>query len=246
MKSGRLREELDKNKNGIERMKKAGQKGSTITLYWISAGGRTIRIDVRRKESEKAKKGRKKNKTHDNRLKNENMVNESQVPIMELKHAELKKNRVQEALTDSSSLNTSWADNTEATYGKGGSLGQSKLIENSFLSSSGRSEDLMVDQIEGSRTNPDNVMSDIGSEEQQINRRKGKTGITKYKQGQRKEGSNLENTSLNTNNNSDKAAETTKESEDSRKMNSEGKEGENLQEKKQENNNTEDQEMIEA
>ncbi|CAG8839803.1 38976_t:CDS:2, partial [Gigaspora margarita] len=54
-----------------------------------------------------------------------------------------------------------------------------------------------------------------------------------YKQGQRKESSNLENTFLNTNNNSDKAAETTKESEDSRKMNSEGKKGENLQEKEQ-------------
>ncbi|CAG8853974.1 24115_t:CDS:1, partial [Gigaspora margarita] len=37
-----------------------------------------------------------------------------------------------------------------------------------------------------------------------------------YKQDQRKESSNLENISLNTNNNSDKAAETTKESEDSR------------------------------
>ncbi|CAG8839788.1 3704_t:CDS:2, partial [Gigaspora margarita] len=99
-------------------------------------------------EKRKQKKGEKKNNTHDNRLKNGNMVNESQVHIMELKNAELKENRVQEALTDSSSLNTSWADDTEATYGKGGSLGQSKLTENSFLSSSGRSEDLMVDRIE--------------------------------------------------------------------------------------------------
>ncbi|CAG8733979.1 3109_t:CDS:2 [Gigaspora margarita] len=106
------------------------------------------------------------------------MVNKSQVPIIELKNTKLKENRVQKALTDSSSLNTSWADNTEATYGKGGSLGQSKLTENSFLSSSERSEDLIVDQIEGSGTNLDNIMSDVGSEEQQINRRKRKIGIT--------------------------------------------------------------------
>ncbi|CAG8844140.1 21953_t:CDS:2, partial [Gigaspora margarita] len=116
-------------------------------------GGRTISIDIRRKDDRiiKSKKREKKNKTHDNRLKNGNMVNESQVPIIELKNAELKENQ----------LNTSWADDTEATYRKGGSLNQSKLMENSFLSSSGKSEDLMVDRIEGSGTNPDVMKIDL-------------------------------------------------------------------------------------
>ncbi|CAG8793322.1 15379_t:CDS:2, partial [Gigaspora margarita] len=49
----------------------------------------------------------------------------------------------QKALTDSLSLNASGADDTEATYEKGGSLDQSKLTENSFLSSSRRLEDLI-------------------------------------------------------------------------------------------------------
>ncbi|CAG8797311.1 9450_t:CDS:1, partial [Gigaspora rosea] len=40
-------------------------------------------------------------------------------------------------------LNTSLANNTEATYEKDNSLGQSNLMKNSFLSSSRRSEDLM-------------------------------------------------------------------------------------------------------
>ncbi|CAG8826029.1 16545_t:CDS:1, partial [Gigaspora rosea] len=80
-----------------------------------------------------------------------------------LENTGLKENRVREALTDTSSLNTSWADNTEVTYEKGDSLCQSNSTEKSFFSSNGRSEDLMVDQIEGSGTNPDNMMSDVGS-----------------------------------------------------------------------------------
>ncbi|CAG8826241.1 2288_t:CDS:1, partial [Gigaspora rosea] len=55
-----------------------------------------------------------------------------------------------------------------------------------------------------------------------------------YKQDQRKESSNLKNTSLNTNNNPYKAAETTKKSKDSREINSKGEKGEDLQEKEQE------------
>ncbi|CAG8796668.1 28417_t:CDS:2, partial [Gigaspora margarita] len=70
-------------------------------------------------------------------------------------------------------------------------------------------------------------------------------------QGQRKESSNLKNTSLNTNNNLDKAAKTIKESRNSRKTNSKGEEGKNFQEKEQEiiekntneNNPTKDQEI---
>ncbi|CAG8723155.1 14456_t:CDS:2, partial [Gigaspora rosea] len=110
------------------------------------------------------------------------MENKSQVPISELENTGLKENLVQEALTDSLSLNTSWADNTEVTYEKGDSLCQSNSTEKFFFSSNGRLEDLMVDQIEGSGTNLDNVMSDVAS-----------------------------------------AAETTKKSEDSREINSEGK-----------------------
>ncbi|CAG8829525.1 15339_t:CDS:2, partial [Gigaspora margarita] len=258
------------------------------------------------------------------------MVNKSQVPIIEPKNAELKENRVQEALTNSSSLNTSWADDTEATYRKGDSLGQSKLIENSFLSSSGRSEDLMIDletlRIEEEKNNKlteekekqelpvrqwsslftkmqrdkatftavptkgsiktknDNALilniknlvniplnkiilalynklekstkicsrwnshfkqtlfgyiptslrrtiflvklRNVSLGEKESISRYIKTAIKDFGtiQGQRKESSNLENTSLNTNNNSDKAAKTIKESEDSREMNSEGEE----------------------
>ncbi|CAG8730608.1 16882_t:CDS:2, partial [Gigaspora rosea] len=90
-------------------------------------------------ESEKTKKGRKKGKTQDTRSKNGNMENESQVPISELENTGLKENQ------------------------KGDSLCQSNSTEKSFFSSNGRSEDLMVDQIEGSGSNPDNVMSDVGS-----------------------------------------------------------------------------------
>ncbi|CAG8524762.1 7328_t:CDS:1, partial [Gigaspora rosea] len=44
-------------------------------------------------ESEKTKKGRKKSKTQDTRSKDENMENESQVPISELENTGLKENR---------------------------------------------------------------------------------------------------------------------------------------------------------
>ncbi|CAG8687541.1 7797_t:CDS:2, partial [Gigaspora margarita] len=95
-------------------------------------------------ESEKAKKEKKKSKTHDNRLKNRNMVNESQVPIIELKNTELKKNQVQKALTDSSSFNTSWADDTEAFYRKvqkiqARSKKESSNLENTSLNTNNNS-----------------------------------------------------------------------------------------------------------
>ncbi|CAG8471210.1 40446_t:CDS:2, partial [Gigaspora margarita] len=114
-------------------------------------------------ESEKGKNGRKKTKTHDTRSKNGNKENEYQGHTLELKNTYIQENRVQKALTGSSSLNTSWADDTEATYGKGGNLCQSNTTENTSLPSGERSEDLMVDRIEGSGINPDNVMSDFGS-----------------------------------------------------------------------------------
>ncbi|CAG8592453.1 698_t:CDS:2, partial [Gigaspora rosea] len=117
---------------------------------------------LEKKSQRKQKKGRKKGKTQDIRSKDGNIENENQVSISELENTGLKKNQVQEALTDSSSLNTSCADNTEVIYRKGNSLCQSNLTEN-FFSSNGRSENFMVDQIEDSGTNLDNVMSDVRS-----------------------------------------------------------------------------------
>ncbi|CAG8756186.1 28003_t:CDS:2, partial [Gigaspora margarita] len=134
-------------------------------------------------------------------------------------------------------------NDTEATYRKSGSLGQSKLTENSFLSSSRRSEDLMVDRIEGSGTNPDNVIVDVrsGDSERTIEIDLETLQIEEEKNNK------LTEERKNRNHQKGNTAETTKESEDSRETNSEGKEAEtqSLIETIQ-NNTTEDQEMIEA